>query len=232
MNTQVHSLPGFFEPFDAMTHLLGTAAFGVFTFFLLRQARGDGRRVLAFSVFAGTTLLLLSMSGVFHMLEEGSTARGVLGRLDKAAIFALIAGTHTPVQSLFFRGVARWGVLIAIWLLAATGITLFSVFYDTLPAGLATGVYLLMGWIAGLAGLIAWRRGGAVRMELLILGGVVYSVGAILMGLDWPTLWPAVIGPHGLWHIAVLTALSMHWRFFFLNAQAPMDGALRSRDDD
>ena len=224
MDSQVHSLPGFHEPFSAFSHLLGALVFAVLTFFLLRSARGDGRRVLALAVFAGTTLLLLSMSGVFHMLREGSTARDVLGTLDKAAIFALIAGTHTPVQSLFFRGRGRWLVLVLIWLLAATGITLFSVFYSTLPSGLATGVYLVMGWIAGGAGLLVWRRGHARRMGLLILGGVVYSIGAVLLGLDWPTLWPGVLDAHGLWHVAVLTALALHWRFFFLNAQQPMDG--------
>ena len=163
------------------------------------------------------------MSGVFHMLEEGSTGRNVLGRLDKAAIFALIAGTHTPVQGLFFRGVARWGVLGLMWLVAATGITLFSVFYDSLPRGLGTTVYLVMGWIAGVAGIVVWRRQGTSRVWLLILGGVVYSLGAIFLGLEWPTIWPGTLGPHELWHVAVLAAMGLHWKFVFENARQPMD---------
>ncbi len=224
MSSAVHSIPGFHEPFSAISHLAGAVVFAVAAWFLLRRGRGDARRVAVLGVFAFTSVLLLSLSGVFHMLETGSTARHVLGRLDQAAIFALIAGTHTPVQGLFFRGVARWGVLVVIWLVAATGITLFSVYYHSLPPGLGTGVYLLMGWIAGLAGLVVWRRQGTARIWLLIAGGVVYSLGAIGLGLAWPTLIPGVIGPHELWHVAVLVALTLHWRFLFENAQRPMDG--------
>ncbi|MCP3914991.1 MAG: DNA-binding protein [bacterium] len=223
MTAQIHPLPGFHEPLSAFSHLLGAATFAVLGVILVRRARGDARRVLFLTVFAFTSVLLLSMSGVFHMLREGSTAHAVLGRLDQAAIFALIAGTHTPVQGFFFRGFARWGVLALMWLVAATGITLFSVFYHELPRGLGTGVYLLMGWIAGLAGLLVWRREGTSQVHLLIQGGVVYSVGAILLGLEWPTIVPGVIGPHELWHAAVLTALALHWKFFFQHAQQPME---------
>lgn len=228
MLAQVHPLPGFYEPFNAFSHLAGALVFAVLAVSLLRRGRGDWRRVLFLGVFAFTSVLLLSMSGVYHMLDEHSTAGAVLGRLDKAAIFALIAGTHTPVQGLFFRGFARWGVLGLMWLVAAAGITLFSVFYHELPRGLGTGVYLAMGWIAGLAGIAVWRHEGTARVRLLLLGGVFYSVGAVLMGLEWPTLVPGVVGPHELWHVAVLTALGMHWRFLFQNARAPLDGPIGS----
>lgn len=221
---QTYPIPGFYEPFSALTHLLGAGVFTCLWVVLWRRGRGDLRRSVFLGVFAFGGVLLLSMSGVYHMLREGSTARAVLGRLDHAAIFVLIAGTHTPIQGFFFRGWARWGVLVLIWLIAATGITLFSVFYGQLPAGLGIGVYLLLGWIAGMAGVLVWKRYGTKEMGLLIGGGVVYSVGAVLMGLEWPVLIPGVIGPHELWHIAVLVALSMHWRFIYVHANMSLDG--------
>jgi channel protein (hemolysin III family) len=221
---QVYPIPGFFEPFGSMIHLIGAGVFAVLTFFLIRRGRGDGRRVTVLAVFSLSCVLLLSMSGVYHMLREPGTARAVLGRLDLAAIFVLIAGTHTPVQAFFFRGTARWGVLAFMWLLAATGITLFSVFYHTLPRGLGTTIYLTLGWIAGAAGVMAWRRYGTSEVKLLLLGGVAYSVGAILMGMGWPTIIPGVVGPHEIWHIAVLVAMSMHWTFVFRNAHRNLDG--------
>ena len=224
MLAQIHSIPGFHEPFNALSHLIGAGVFAVFAFFLVRSARGDAGRVMFLLVFAFTSVLLLSMSGVYHMLREGSTGRAVLGRLDLAAIFALIAGTHTPVQGLFFRGAARWVGLAVMWLLAATGITLFSVFYHSLPAWLGTTIYISMGWLAGSAGLVVWRRKRAAHIGLLVGGGVVYSLGAVMLGLEWPTLWPGVIGPHELWHVAVLVAMGLHWMFFFKNARATSSG--------
>jgi channel protein (hemolysin III family) len=161
------------------------------------------------------------MSGVYHMLAEGSAARAVLGRLDKAAIFVLIAGTHTPVQGIFFRRLARWGGLAAMWAVAATGITLFSVFYERLPHGLGTAVYLALGWIAGSAGLVVWRRFGTSEVWLLFLGGLAYTAGALSLGLGWPTLIPRVVGPHELWHVAVLVAMALHWTFVFRHARRP-----------
>jgi channel protein (hemolysin III family) len=221
---QVHSIPGFHEPFSAMSHLGGALVFAVLGVFLLRRGRGDGRRILLLGVFAFTSVLLLSMSGVFHMLPEPSSRRAVLERLDHAAIFALIAGTHTPVQGLFFRGLARWGVLTFMWLVAATGITLFTIFHDSLPRGLGTTVFLMMGWTAGIAGFVVWRRYGTARVRLLVLGGVVYSIGAILLGMEWPTLVEGLIGPHEVWHVAVLVAMGMHWRVMFRHAAIPLDG--------
>lgn len=227
LRMKIYSLPGFFEPMSAMTHLIGALVFAVLSVFLLRRGRGDARRVALLGVFALSCVLLLSFSGVYHMLRENGAARAVLGRLDMSAIFLLIVGTHTPIQGFFFRGLARWGVLLIMWLIAATGITLFSVFYDHLPRGLGTSVYLLLGWIAGTAGLMIWRRHGTSQVRLLLLGGVVYSVGAILLGIGWPTIIPGVFGAHELWHIAVLVAMSFHWVFVFKSAHRPLDGRVR-----
>ncbi|QDU66153.1 PAQR family membrane homeostasis protein TrhA [Engelhardtia mirabilis] len=224
MTAQVTSIPGFHEPFNAISHLGGAVVFAVLTVPLLRRASGDWRRTFSLSVFAFTSVFLLSMSGVYHLLSTESTGRDVLGRLDQAGIFALIAGTHTPIQTFFFRGFRRWGVLAAMWLVAATGITLFAVYYDSLPRGIATSVYLTMGWIAGAAGLVVWRRAGSADVRLLILGGVTYSAGAVMLALDWPNLWPGVFEAHELWHVAVLCALTMHWRFFMQHARMDLDG--------
>lgn len=216
---QIHSLPGFYEPFSAITHLLGAGVFAILGVILLQEARGHRGRMVSYGVYVFSTVFLLAMSGVYHMLEEGSTARAVLGRLDFAAIFVLIAGTHTPIQWLFFRGPARWLTLAVMWSAVATGVTFFSIYYEDVPPALGTAVFLLLGWFAGVCGLIVWRRLGTDRIRLLIAGGVTYSIGAILMGLRWPTVLPGVIGFHELWHVAVLCAMAMHWRFFYLFAR-------------
>ncbi len=220
---QIHSLPGFYEPFCSITHLAAAGVFAILGAILLQEARGHTGRMVCMGVYAFSTVFLLAMSGVYHMLDEGSTARAVMGRLDFAAIFVLIAGTHTPIQWLFFRGKARWLTLVFIWSAAAVGVALFSVYYEEMPPNLGTGVFLVLGWSAGVCAIIVWKRLGTARMRLLIAGGVTYSIGALLLGLRWPTLIPGVIGPHELWHVAVLTAMTMHWRFFYLFASKDLE---------
>ena len=223
---QVHSLPGFFEPFSSITHLAGAGVFTILGAILLQEARGHRGRMICMGVYAFSTVFLLTISGVYHMLHEGTEARAVMGRLDFAAIFVLIAGTHTPIQWLFFQGRARWIPLLLMWSAVTVGVTLFSLYYEELPPALGTAVFIVLGWIAGAAGLIAWKRFGSARMRLLIAGGVTYSVGAILLGLRWPDLWPGIFGPHELWHIAVLSAMVMHWRFFYLFASEECEPSL------
>lgn len=221
---QVHPIPGFYEPFSAISHLAGALAFALSGIPLLRRAAGSRLRIVLFAVYIFSGVFLLAMSGVYHLLTEGTTGRNMLGRLDHAAIFVLIAGTHTPVQGIFFRGFARWGPLAVMWIAAAAGVTLSSVFYDQMPAGLLTSVYLLLGWFGAGSGLVLLRRLGLRPMSDLLLGGLLYSVGAVLMGLDWPNLLPGVIGPHELWHVMVLCAIGTHWRFLYRSADIPVDG--------
>ncbi len=224
---QIHPIPGFYEPFSALSHLVGAAVFAGLGAGLIYRARSSPSRVAFFTVYVVSSVFLLAMSGVFHLLEDGTAGRAVLGRLDFAAIFMLIAGTHTPIQGLFFRRFALWLPLVLMWAAAITGVVFFSIYYHHLPPALGTSVFLLLGWIAGASGLVVWLRIGTKSMRLLIGGGVAYSVGAILMGLEWPTLVPGIIGPHEMWHVAVLTAMALHMRFFYRFAA---DGA-RSVED-
>ena len=224
---QIHPLPGFHEPFSSITHIVGAGVFVILGAILLQEARGRRERMVCMGVYAFSTVFMLAMSGVFHMLESGSIERDVIGRLDFAAIFVLIAGTQTPIQWLFFRGKARWLTLTLIWSTVALGVTLFSVYYEELPPHLGTAVFLVLGWSAAGSGLIVWRRLGAQRMRLLVAGGATYSVGATLLAFKSPTLVPGIVGYHELWHLAVLLAMTMHWRFFYLFASH--EGALENQ---
>lgn len=221
---QVHALPGLFEPVGALTHLVGSLVFALLSIGLLRRARGDARRVLMVAVYACACVLLLALSGAYHMLPEGQSAREVLGRLDLSAIFVLIAGTHTPVHGLFFRGFARWGSLTAIWLCAAAGATCFTIFYDRWPRGLAVAVFLLLGWAGCGAAVAVWRRLGTKGVALLLLGGLAFTIGALLLCLNWPVLVPGIVGPHELWHLCVLAGMGLHWAFLYRVADRALDG--------
>lgn len=235
---EVYSIPGFQEPFSCFTHLFAAPVFAVLGFFLVRRGRepadGNGRtkrhwgRTLSLLLMASSTVFLLSMSGVYHLLGPG-TGRYVMKQLDVAGVFALIAGTATPVHAILFTGIQRWGPLLLMWSIAITGITLRTIFWESLPGTAGLAIFLVMGWGGALSCYLLWRRYGFRFVCSLLYGGLAYTIGATILGLHWPTMIPGVIGPHELWHIAVLAGLGLHWHFVFqFAAGAPGHGSART----
>jgi channel protein (hemolysin III family) len=212
---ETYPIPGFAEPASSLTHLLGAGVFAAVGFRLLQRARGDGARLVALGIFVVAVIFSLSMSGVYHLLEARGTGHAVLQRLDHAGIFALIAGSFTPVHGLLFTGWGRWGVLVLMWTLAITGITLKATFFEQIPEALSLGLYLGMGWMGLASGIALWRRYGFRLVRPLIFSGLAYSAGAILEFLRLPVLIPGVMGPHELFHLAVLAGVGFHFRFLF-----------------
>jgi channel protein (hemolysin III family) len=209
----IYPVPGFSDPVSSLTHLLGAGAFGVLGLLLLRRGRGDPGRIAFLGVFSLSCVLLLSLSGTYHLLSPNTTARSVLQRLDHAAIFALIAGTFTPVLGILFTGLARWGMLLAIWSLAATGISLKTVFFDAVPQWASVALFIAMGWTGVVPTVVLWRRYGTAFVKPLVAGAGLYTTGAILEFAGWPTLLPGIVGPHEVFHLAVLGGMACHWQF-------------------
>ena len=224
-------LPGFREPVSALTHLLGAGGFAVLGFLLIHRGRGSRARVAYLGIYVGACVFLLSMSGVYHMLEFGGKARAVLERLDHGAIFVLIAGTFTPAHGLLFRGAGRWGMLLLIWGAAAAGITLKTVFFTSVSEWLGLVFYLALGWLGALSAVALWRSYGATLVKPLLWGGVAYTAGALLDCLGWPVLWPGVFGTHEAFHVAVLLGAALHWTFIwqFASGLPPLPRLHRAR---
>lgn len=211
--TDLYHLPGFYEPFNAISHLLATILFAVLGWKLIQFGRGSRKRVVFLSMYAGACVFLLSMSAVFHMMVRGGTASQVMERLDHGAIFVLIAGTFTGVHGIVFRGWARWVPLIIVWSVATTFITLKTVFFTSLPEWLGLAFYITLGWGVGITAIPIYRRHGFNHLAPLIYGGVAYTIGAVMEFAGWFTVIPGVMQAHEIWHVAVLVGALFHWRF-------------------
>ena len=207
------SIPGFSDPVSSLTHLAAAVVFAILSFFLIARGRGDARRVISLAVFAFSCVLLLSLSGVYHLLTPETAARGVLMRLDHAAIFLLIAGSFTPVHAILLRERWQWHLLAWIWGAAIIGLTLKMVYFDTMPLWLGLLMYLGLGWL-GLISTVALARRFGVRFVLpLVWGALAYTAGAVAEFLGWPVVIANVVGPHEILHLAVLAGISFHWAF-------------------
>jgi channel protein (hemolysin III family) len=206
-------IPGFNHPFSSLSHLAGAFVFLIYGAKLVYLAGFNRSWAVAVSVFVISGVFLLSMSGVFHLLEQQNAGRAVLQRLDHAGIFALIAGTFTPVHTILFTGFWRWGFLILIWSLAIAGITLKSIYFNDLVEWISLMAYLVLGWLGIVSAYLTHRLHGFSIIKPLIYGALAYTFGAGLEFLRLPVLIVGVIGSHELFHIAVLAGLGWHWQF-------------------
>ena len=234
------SLPGISDPVSSLTHLAGAAVFAILGIFLVRRGRGDRNRVAALLVFVSSCVLLLSLSGVYHALRHDSVARDVLMRLDHAAIFLLIAGSFTPVQAILLNRGWHRHLLPLIWAAAIAGLALKSLYFDAMPEWLGLFMYLGLGWLGLISTATLARRFGLRFTLPLIWGGLAYTVGAVADHAHWPVLLPGIVGPHELFHCAVLAGIAFHWAFIrriasganarFLHPEVPMLNVL-ARDE-
>lgn len=215
-----NSIPGFTDPVSSFTHLIGALAFFVLGVRLVIRGhknpsvtgKAGGWHTTSLAIFAFSCVLLLTVSGVFHQLPRGS-GRDVMKILDHAAIFILIAGTFTPIHAILFKGWMRWGVLSFVWAAAITGITLKSIYFEGFPYWLGALLYVGLGWVGGITMIGCWRRHGFKFGRRMVIAGVAYTLGAVVDVVNWPTLWPGVVGPHELFHVFVLVGVWSFWLF-------------------
>jgi channel protein (hemolysin III family) len=216
------SIPGFSDPVSSLTHLAAALLFAILSVSLIAGGRGAARGSLA--VFAFSCVLLLSLSGVYHLLSPGTVQRSVLLRLDHAAIFVLIAGSFTPVHVILLRDLWHWHLLAWIWVLAIAGLVLKTTYFDAMPQWLGLLMYLGLGWL-GLISTVALARRYGVRFVLpLVWGALAYTIGALVDFAGWPVPVAGIVGPHEVFHLAVIAGVSFHWAFIRTIASYRMGG--------
>lgn len=162
------------------------------------------------SVYAISLALLLGTSALYHRVTWSARARALMRRLDHAMIFVLIAGTYTAAAELALEPARADGLMRAVWIGAAAGITLAIAWPDA-PKPLSAMVALGLGWVA-VAVLPDLARGLATPpFLLLVAGGALYSVGAVMYALRRPNPLPGIAGYHEVFHALVVLAAAAHY---------------------
>lgn len=220
------SFLGFSDPVSSWTHLLAAFTSLVGTKALLAKGRGNAARSTALVLFSFALVFLFSMSGVFHLLSRGSVARDVLQRLDHAGIWVLIAATFGPIHVILFRGVRRWGVLVAVWVAAITALVLEIVFFDDVPEVVLLCLFLSLGWVGTISGYYFRKFYRDRSIWLFAAGGIFYSVGAVIDFAGMPTLIDGVLGPHEIFHLFIIAGALSHWLFIYQWSDHPVHNAI------
>jgi hemolysin III len=169
----------------------------------------DGSRAGS-AIFAASALANFSVSAALHRGHWHERTMAVIRRLDHASIFVLIAGSYTPFTILMLTGRDRVTLLATAWVGAALGIG-FRLFWAAAPRWLYTVIYLVLGWAAiFFAGAFASYAGTAVP-ALMIAGGVLYTLGGIVYGIQRPNPSVRWFGFHEVFHALTVAAFFAHY---------------------
>lgn len=185
------------------------AYFALPSVFLLVARAPSGAPTVAASVYGGSLVLLFAASAFYHRPFWTPRAREILGRVDHAAIFVLIAGTYTPISLLLGPGLGRT-MLAVVWAIAAAGIAL-SVAWVHAPKKLMAGIYVAFGWIVVPAVPALRAAAGDGTLSLLLVGGLFYTLGAAIYAVRRPDPLPHVFGYHEIFHVLVVAAAACHY---------------------
>jgi hemolysin III len=199
------------DPFSGYSHLTGLALGFVGAVLLLVLRRDHGTASMLTALVYGVCLVnLYASSSVYHLLPSEGAMRARLRKLDHAAIFLMIAGTCTPIFWRAFDGGARAVMLSGIWVLAAAGIV-FRFVWLSAPRLLYTLVYLAMGWMFVVQGPRGFHALPGLALSLVLVGGLTYTLGAVVYALKRPNPFPPVFGFHEIWHLFVLAGSAFHY---------------------
>lgn len=188
---------------------------GAFPFIVLAglalvAATPTARGRVGVAVFVGTACLLFGTSALYHRGTWSPGAGKLLRRLDHANIFLIIAGTYTAF-ALTLLPAAQARTLLAIMWICALGGVLFKVFWVGAPRWLSTPIYIALGWVAIFYVGPFYSAGGALVLGLIVLGGVLYTLGGVVYGLKRPDPSPRWFGFHEIFHAFTIAAFAAHF---------------------
>lgn len=164
----------------------------------------------ACAVYALSVVLLFGISALYHRGRFSPHATAVLRRFDHANIFLIIAGTYTPFAVLLLQPSSARTLLAVVWGGALLG-TALHLFWTHAPRWVYTPIYVMLGWVAIFYLVPFLHAGGVAVVVLLIVGGVLYTLGAVVYAAKRPDPSPRFFGFHEVFHAFTLAAFVVHY---------------------
>jgi hemolysin III len=177
---------------------------------ILIARASSGQRRIALAVYGLGLVALYTTSSLYHSVPWREEWKKRMQRLDHAMIFVLIASTITPIGVIVLDGWMRIVTVSVAWSIAAFGVG-HLVLVRRQRFDFSIGLMVTMGWLSLALMVPLARRVGAALVILIAVGGLVYTVGMVIVVTQRPRLWPRVFSSHELFHVLVVTASVLHF---------------------
>jgi len=198
------------EPVNGLTHFFSAIVAVGGLIALLVIGWGNPGKEVSLAVYGVSVILLFAASATYHMVKARPQVIEILRKFDHSAIYLLIAGTYTPICFNMFTGFWQWGMLSIVWALALVGIG-FKIFIIKAPRWLSAGIYVLMGWLCLLALKEMLAALPMAALVWLAVGGIIYTLGAVVYITKIFNFVPGKFGFHEVWHIFVILGALAHF---------------------
>lgn len=201
------------DPVSCLTHMAGFFL-SILGLYLLLMAGNGPLEAISFAVFGTTMMLMYSASTVYHMFSLSERGTNILRKIDHIMIYLFIAGSFTPFTLLLMDGALKWTVISVIWGIAFLGI-MFKLLWLHAPRWVSLAFYLGMGWLGLIVLPYTIMELPAPAAWWVVAGGLSYTIGAVVYGIQKPNPSPDWFGFHEIWHLFVMGGSFCHfWAIF------------------
>lgn len=201
------------EPINGFTHLGGAILSFIGLLALVIKTTLTSPNIIniaAVIIFGISLILLYSASATYHLVVSSDNVIAFLRKIDHSMIFILIAGSYTPFCLIGLKGIIGWITFSVISTIAIFGV-LFKMIWFNCPRWISTSIYIGMGWISIFIIVPLYNSIALGGIALLVLGGILYTIGAVIYGLKPRALKFKNLGFHEIFHIFILLGSLAHF---------------------
>ena len=203
------------EAFNVYSHLAGVVAAVVGTAFLALVASYSISALIIALIYGSSVIFLFLASSLYHAFKKGENELSFWRRMDRLAIFCMIAGTSTPVCYMYLDGPWRWSMIAIQWGLVGFGLV-SQLFFPRAPRVLYFIIYFIMGCLSLIPIKQMLPSMTIVPGILLFTGGAFFTLGGLIYAIKKPKLVPGIFSFHELFHVMVLIGSGLHYAMIYI----------------
>ena len=198
------------EPVNTWTHFISFIAAIIALVFLITMSKNSVSKVIIMTIYGLSMIVLYGASSAYHWARTTPPKELILKKIDHISIYFLIAGTYTPFFYYGLEGTWRWAMLVAVWILAIVGMAL-KIWFIHAPRYVSVIFYVSLGWIALIPFLQLIKHLPIEAIILMAVGGVAYTMGAIIYATKIFDFFPKRFGFHEIFHLFIASGSIIHF---------------------